>query len=411
MSQRGIQVGLARTATSPNGRGSCILEERGDMEVPKEYHSREQSFLKHRVLREYLDRWSHKIGSLAGRGPVKLWYVDCFAGPWRHQDERLHDTSIHIGLEALEEAARSWQPRGHKVELGAIFVEKDASSFRELQKYIDQRESLVDIEAIHGEFGACVPRIAACLGNDPAFIFVDPTGFKGVAMSFIARLMEKRMRDVLVNVMFNHINRFKDEPQQFLRAQMRDFFGLGTGDLPEALAETELMALYRRNLKQRCKIRYAADLAIPHPTRERTWFRLVIGGNHHEVLNVFRKVERTVAGEEASVVRSRAKRRAEEERSGQLGLDLLAAPTMERAYENQNQRDCESALHRVREELVRYGRRTFVELWPRLLEDLHITRRDLIARLLTQADLIIEPHQSPRRTIKDQDWIALGERS
>lgn len=53
----------------------------------------------------------------------------------------------------------------------------------------------------------------------------------------------------------------------------------------------------------------------------------------------------------------------------------------------------------------------FGELWPPLLEDHHITRRDRIERILKQADLVIEPHQSPRRTIEDQDRIALGERS
>lgn len=222
------------------------------MEVPKEYRGREQSFLKHRVLAEYLTLWSHKIGSLARSGPVTLWYVDCFAGPWQSQDTDLRDTSIDIGLQALEQAAADWRRQGHAVDLRAFFVEKDKRSFEKLQEHLRQRTGLVETVARHGKFGERVPEIVRCLGNDPAFIFIDPTGFKGVAMEFIAPLTRARMRDVLINVMFNDINRFKDDPRQFLREQMRQFFGLGDDTMPPGLAEDELLGLYRRNLKETC---------------------------------------------------------------------------------------------------------------------------------------------------------------
>ena len=54
---------------------------------------------------------------------------------------------------------------------------------------------------------------------------------------------------------------------------MREFFGLGDVALPDALAEEGLFALYRAKLKELCGVRYAADLAIPHPTVARTKFR------------------------------------------------------------------------------------------------------------------------------------------
>jgi three-Cys-motif partner protein len=76
------------------------------------------------------------------------------------------------------------------------------------------------------EFGEAVPKIQQLVGSDPAFIFVDPTGWKGAAMKFIAPLVDRPRRDVLVNVMFNDVNRFKDDPRAFLRKQMEDFFGL-----------------------------------------------------------------------------------------------------------------------------------------------------------------------------------------
>ncbi|MBV1858596.1 MAG: three-Cys-motif partner protein TcmP [Nannocystaceae bacterium] len=260
-------------------------------EMPNEYEGREQSFLKHCVLKEYLLEWGIKIGSRSRDTTVTLWYVDCFSGPWKSQSQTLQDTSIHIGLNALESAAEVWQKKGTKVETRAIFVEKNAEAHAQLQDYLDQRSGSVKAEALHGEFGDQVAAIRSRLGTSAAFIFVDPTGFNGVAMKYIAALTEPRMRDVLVNVMYNDINRFKDDGRDFLREQFREFFG---ESLPTGLDEVGLMDLYRKNLKAKCGLRFAADLAIPHKTSERTWFRLVVGGKSPAAIELFRRVEANI---------------------------------------------------------------------------------------------------------------------
>lgn len=274
------------------------------MLVPDEYKGREQSLLKHRVLYEYLLVWGLKLGSVARHGRVRLCYVDGFAGPWKSRSENLDDTSIAIGLRALEAAAKTWRDRGFQIDVDAAFVESDPSAFAELERFLKDRSGTVRTVAHQGEFGELVPVLQKWLGTDAALIFVDPTGWKGAAMHFIAPLVEGHpRRDVLVNVMFDHINRFKDDPRDFLREQMRDFFGLGDGDLPEALAEEELFALYRAKLKALCGVQYAADLAIPHPTFDRTKFRLVLGAKNPAAIELFREIEKNVIGSEAAVVR------------------------------------------------------------------------------------------------------------
>ena len=75
------------------------------MAIPQEYEGREQTYLKHRVLTEYLAVWAHKRGSGGRFGPTRLWYVDCFAGPWETVASDLNDTSVAIGLQALRDAA------------------------------------------------------------------------------------------------------------------------------------------------------------------------------------------------------------------------------------------------------------------------------------------------------------------
>lgn len=78
---------------------------------------------KQRILSEYLAEWGHELGSLAQQQSIKLWYVDCFAGPWQSRSDALEDTSIYIGLTELRKAAESWQSRGYDIRVGAIFVE------------------------------------------------------------------------------------------------------------------------------------------------------------------------------------------------------------------------------------------------------------------------------------------------
>lgn len=383
------------------------------MDIPPEYYGREQSFLKHRVLKEYLTLWGRKIGSLSRAGPVTLWYVDCFAGPWQSQDEALADTSIHIGLGALEEAGRIWRENGHEVALSAVFVEKDPAAYKRLERYLDEREGLVRTVAFQGEFGEHVDEIAARLGDDPAFVFVDPTGFKGVEMDFIQPLLQKRMREVLVNVMFNHINRFKDDTRGFLRAQMRAFFGLADTDLPEGLSEIELLQTYRRNLKHTCSVTYAADLAVPHPTKRRTWFRLVIGGKHPEVLRVFREVESRVAGGEASSIRTAARARKTEAETGQISLlGSHAAPDQDAWYARANEGDLEGVVDDLVALLGRRGRSPYERLWPMLLEERHITEAELGRQVVLAAKagrLTIEPASSRRRRAKKGDLLSPSE--
>lgn len=237
------------------------------MQVPSEYQGREQSYLKHLVLKEYLGQWAHKLGSTARQGgSTRLWYVDAFAGPWKQRHPELRDTSFAIGLEALESAAVTWKGRGYLVELSAVCVEKDASAYAELEAFLTARSGAVATRALRGEFGDHTEEIATMLGRDPAFVFVDPLGWKDAAMNYIAPLAERGPRDVMVNVMFDHLNRQKDRAVEGLRKQMRDFFGLGDADLPAGLGEDDLFPSlsFSAEGEVRARLRCRSGGAAPH---------------------------------------------------------------------------------------------------------------------------------------------------
>jgi three-Cys-motif partner protein len=340
--------------------------------IPPEYAGREQTLLKHRVLLEYIQGWAHKRGSRAKFGRTKLWYVDCFAGPWNASAADLRDTSVSIGLETLREAAATWEEKSLHVELAAIFVEKNPKSFEALRTYLDEHHEGIEVVALPGEFGEHVSDINRRIGRDPAFLFVDPTGWKGAAMRYIEPLASIEGRDVLVNVMFNHINRFKDDPRSFLREQIGDFFGLEPGAIQAGLSEDALFDLYREQLRDKCRLPFVADLAIPHPTQDRTWFRLVVGGHHSAIVDLFRQVERRVCGEAAGAIRDEAKHRGEQ----QLSLGVIAAAP-DQSYQRLHLDGLREAPADVVRLLTECSPRLYSDLWPHVLADRHIGKPDL----------------------------------
>jgi three-Cys-motif partner protein len=374
--------------------------------VPVEYQGRESTYLKHRVLTNYVAAWAHKLGSRARFGPTRLWYVDCFAGPWRASDQELRDTSVFLGLEALRAAAATWRELGHPVQLGAIFVEKDPRAFAALEKFVSQNADGIKAHTIHGEFGGAVEQINQLIGRDPAFLFVDPTGWKGAAMKYIAPLAKVEDRDVLINVMFNDINRFKDDPREFLREQLREFFGLTSQDIPPGLDEDSLFDFYRAQLRDKCHLPLVADLAIPHPTRERTWFRLAVGGHHRAIVELFRQVERKVCGDEAGEVRAEAKQR------GVPQLALFAdAKEPDQSYERLHQDGLAAGPNDVRAALSVRSPVQYRDLWPAILANRHILKRDLngiVWDLHKAGELIIQGIGPRERTPKDEHLIARG---
>lgn len=376
-----------------------------------DYHGREQTFLKHRILRSYLRQWAIKLGSVARRRPVRLCYVDVFAGPWNSAGGNLEDTSIAIALDALDEAANVWSAQGYQVVVEAFFVERDRRAFERLQQFLTERQGRALAHARRGEFADHAPAIARQLGRDAAFVFVDPTGWKGAAMSAIVPLVRGERRDVLVNVMFDHLNRFKDDPRAFLRDQMQAFFGLGDEELPPGLSEEELFELYRGKLKDRCGLRHAADLIVPHPTQARTKFRLVVGGNQPPVLEVFRDVEHEVVGAEAAEVRDAARSRLREARSGQLSL-LAAPPPVDGVYAERHGADLGRLPEVLATHLSSSTWRRFGELWPEVLEALHVRKAE-VARCAWSAcssgAIQLRSERQRPRSVKDDDWLRLAE--
>src|SRR6266566_3595891 len=82
--------------------------------LPAAYVGKEVGFIKHELLKTYLERLFLIIGMAAPRlGVNELCYVDCFAGPWKDESEDLGSTSIAISLQILDKCRQELTRKGH----------------------------------------------------------------------------------------------------------------------------------------------------------------------------------------------------------------------------------------------------------------------------------------------------------
>lgn len=382
------------------------------LEMPSEYEGREQSYIKHVVLAGYFEEWLYKI-VLGGRGKRRpVWYVDCFAGPWEAREPNLQDTSFAKGLRTMNAVAEDLRQK-HDTAFNprAIFVENAPASYARLRQYVEAHSGEVQAVTLHGKFGDHVDEISRHLGSDPALLFVDPTGWKGADMRFIAPLASRPGRDVLINVMFEHINRFKDSNHEFVPQQMRDFFGLSDSDLPADLTEEQTMELYRKQLQKLCQVPLVADLVVPLATKNRTKFRLVVGGHHPAVLELFRRVEYKACGELAATVRTAARDRERDARTGALSLFGTPAPALDVGYQELH----ENGLKAIRDGMgvvLRSANNAlpYREIWVRCLTKFHVRKQDVaqVVREMNEAgDVVVEGWASRQRVPKDDQLVRL----
>src|SRR6185436_16747364 len=172
------------------------------------YDRREQTLVKHLILRRYLERFAHIVGSYWS----SITYVDCFAGPWNVRSDQLEDSSFAIALTELRKARDTHSQKGKALRLRCFFLEKDPEAFGHLEEFargIPRADA--EIEVLNGEFEDSVDKILRFIQRDARtfpFIFIDPTGWTGFRLKIIAPLLRLDPGEVLINFMTSHIRRF-----------------------------------------------------------------------------------------------------------------------------------------------------------------------------------------------------------
>ena len=167
---------------------------------------------KHEILRRYLQAWTP---ILSHGGFPEFIYIDGFAGPGRYSQGE--DGSPVIALKA---AIGQTLPASTRIFF--LFVERDPERAKVLKEVIDgiERPDTFRVKVADGEtFEAEANRLLDFYRSKkkplpPTFCFVDPFGWKGAPFSLLSDILKNPSCEVLVNFMYEEINRFLGHPDQ-----------------------------------------------------------------------------------------------------------------------------------------------------------------------------------------------------
>ena len=255
------------------------------------YLGREQSYIKHVFLTQYLQAAAYKI--LQGRSPT-FNFVDAFAGPWRVSDENYSDASFNQALRTLEGVRADLGKSGVAgLKIRFCFCERRANAVARLRQYAEENGRF-EIHVFHGTFEDHLNEIATVCRDGFTFTFIDPTGWN-IRSEPVLEFLRVQNGEFLLNFMAEHVNRHAEYPQ--VAASFGRFLAdpNWSGDfnaLPSDWTnERRVLQLLKRKMKAAGAATYLPDFPILKPREKRVKMRLVLGTHSAKGLEVFRDVQ------------------------------------------------------------------------------------------------------------------------
>jgi three-Cys-motif partner protein len=285
------------------------------------YAGREQTQAKHFILKGYLEGLAFKVLTFSD-----LTFVDGFCGPWETKTEDFSDSSFMIAIKVLKDAQRIIFERDGKLRcIRLFFSEIDPEAFKQLTAAIapfNDPANRFEIRTFHGRFEDAVDQINAFIGSSLPLIFIDPTGWSGYPIEKIKPLFSRTKCEVLINFMYEFINRFvhSDDPKTI--ASLDPILG-GPGwqqrldqNVPIGAAAHEI---FKEALKDAGRFRFVVSTVIDKAFADRPHFFITYATKSLDGLKEFRETEYRALREYAKN-RANAKEQKRDEESGNLGL-------------------------------------------------------------------------------------------
>ncbi|HCF5179761.1 TPA: three-Cys-motif partner protein TcmP [Pseudomonas aeruginosa] len=256
--------------------------------MPIEYQGREQAYVKHTILRTYLQR----LIMIIGRSEKVINYVDCFAGPWSEESDDLRDTSIGISLSLMKDCAKTLEEQhGAKVRFRALYIEKNDNAFAKLQRFLSKDTgSVVDASCMHGDYTTKIEDIASWAKLGFTFFFIDPKGWRKVINApVLAPLLALNRAEFLINLMYDFLNRAMSMTAQ--QANVEELLGKAiTFSGKESATERRqiIVSQYRQAVGDIYNGK-TAYVTVERPGMDRVLYFLIYLTRHSKGLIVFKE--------------------------------------------------------------------------------------------------------------------------
>jgi three-Cys-motif partner protein len=279
----------SRIKGSQHGSGRSVEREN----VSDAYSGREQTKAKHFILKRYLQALAFKVLTFSD-----ITYVDGFSGPWETKTEDFTDSSFMIAISVLQDAQKRILERtGNRRRIRCFFSESSAEAFGQLKEAVapfHKPEGGFEIDTYCGKFEDAVNEIQAFIGSSFPLIFIDPTGWTGYPFSKIKPLFLRPKCEVLINFIYEFINRFaySDDPE--IVASLDPILGgpaWGSRLDPNLRRGPAVEKLFRDTLKAEGNFDFVISTKIDKITAERPHFFIAYGTKSLDGLKTFRQTE------------------------------------------------------------------------------------------------------------------------
>jgi three-Cys-motif partner protein len=289
-----------------------------------DYEGREQAYVKHCLLRDYLQRLAFKVGQF--KPGTTLNFIDGFSGPWDAVSANFDDSSPSVAAAELLTAKRILAEKGVELNVRCLFIERDRGAFKRLGKLVSSLEG-VETEILNGEFEALIPQaktFASSGANAFSFVFIDPTGWTGYGLKAITPLLRVIPCEVLINFMTKDITRFIDDEESTAMVSFEDLFGEAVlrdrwKGLEGLDREDAIVQRYCERIRVEGRFSHSGSTIVLNPTKDRTHYHLIYATRSLKGLTTFRDVERSAAGIQKQA-RAEAKATSKYEQTGQGDL-------------------------------------------------------------------------------------------
>lgn len=258
----------------------------------KTWKYQKQTEMKHRVFRYYLPQWL----SILGKFHKNLNYVDGFGGLGAyHTDEDIKSGEYlskkfgspiisMLGILDLEQ-------RGKIEKANILVLDKNAENIRNIETIIGHLgiKTKGSISVRPGNFDEEINKFLDQIEEKnsklaPTFFLIDPFGIADIRLQTIKRIMNVGKDEILLNFMYNCLQRFVSHPDGKINKIYDEYFGSDVSRVCKGKKlkekEDELVGIFRNNCKKFCKFVYPFKLKFPY--KDQTYYYLFHLTQHHK---------------------------------------------------------------------------------------------------------------------------------
>lgn len=172
--------------------------------IPSKFFARYRSWqwIKHRILDQYVTRWSRMVGSFA----PTIHVIDTFAGAGHYDgpDGKKVEGSPIIEARACKVYNAQFADKQRRMDL--LCIERDRRNFEKLSEALKPFGDVAKVRK--GDFFTHIPEILGLIKSDPALVLFDPIGLKPITAERCRPLLARAGKtDVFVVVDFQIVHR------------------------------------------------------------------------------------------------------------------------------------------------------------------------------------------------------------